>query len=75
MIDYFNQPITENSKLLVPVGGVLKVCYIVRMNRKTIVVKDLNYKNGMPIRTTAEQTIVLSGEDMTVLAMRKGLRL
>jgi len=74
-VDYFNQPITENSKLLVAVSGRLKVCSVVKLNRKSIVVTELDFKNGSPIRTTPENTVVLADEDLTLLALRKGWRL
>ncbi len=74
-VDYFNQPITDKSKLLVAVSGRLKLCAVTRMNRKTIVVRELDFKNGGPIRTTPEACVVVSGEDLTVLAIRKGLQL
>lgn len=74
-VDYFNQPITEKSKLLVVVSGRLKVCSVVKMNRKSIVVREVEFKNGGSIRTMPENTVVLSGEEMTVLAIRKGLQL
>lgn len=74
-VDYFNQPITETSKLLVAVSGRLKICKVVKMNRKSIVVTELDFKNGGPIRTTPQNTVVLSGEELTVLALRRGLQL
>ena len=74
-VDYFNQVITEKSKLLVAVSGKLKICKVVKMNRKSIVVTELDFKNGGPIRTTPENTVVLSGEELTVLALRRGLKL
>jgi hypothetical protein len=74
-VDFFNQPITEKSKLLVAVSGKMKICKVVKMNRKSIVVTELDFKNGDPIRTTPENTVVLSGEELTVLAIRKGLQL
>jgi len=74
-VDYFNQPITENSKLLVSVSGRLKICKVIKMNRKSIVVAEVDFKNGGPIRITPENTVVLSGEELTVLALRKGLQL
>ena len=74
-VDFFNQPITEKSKLLVAVSGRMKICKVVKMNRKSIVVTELDFKNGGPIRTTPENTVVLSGEELTVLAIRKGLQL
>lgn len=74
-VDFFNQPITEKSKLLVAVSGRMKICKVVKMNRKSIVVTELYFKNGGPIRTTPENTVVLSGEELTALALRKGLQL
>jgi hypothetical protein len=74
-VDFFNQPITEKSRLLVAVSGRMKICKVVKMNRKSIVVTELDFKNGGPIRTTPENTVVLSGEELTVLAIRKGLQL
>jgi len=73
--DYFNQPITEKSTLLVAVSGRLKLCSVIKMNRKTIVVRELDFKNGGPIRTSPENTVVMSGEELTLLALRKGLQL
>lgn len=73
--DFFNQPITEKSRLLVAVNGRLKVCKVVKMNKKSIVVTELDFKNGGPIRTTPENTVVLDGEELTVLALRKGFKL
>jgi hypothetical protein len=75
-VDYFNQPITEKSKLIVATGYTkLKLCSVVKFNRKTIVVKDLDFKDGVPIRTTPENTIVVLEDDLTVLAIRKGIPL
>lgn len=74
-VDYFNQVITEKSKLLVAVSGKLKICKVIKMNRKSIVVSELDFKNGGPIRTTPENTVVLSGEELTVLALRRGFQL
>lgn len=74
-VDYFNQPITEKSKLLVAISGRLKLCSVTKFNIKTIVVKRLDCINGRPIRTTPENTVVVSGEDLTVLAIRKGIPL
>ena len=74
-VDYFNQPITENSKLLVAVNNRLKICKVVKINRKSIVVTELDFKNGKPIRTTSENLVVLNNEELTVLAIRKGLQL
>ena len=74
-VDYFNQPITEKSKLLVAVSGRLKLCKVIKINRKSIVVSELDFRNGGPIRITPENTVVLSGEELTVLAIRKGIQL
>lgn len=74
-VDFFNQPITEKSKLLVAVNGKMKICKVVKMNRKSIVVTEVNFINGGPIRTTPENTVVLSSEELMVLAIRRGLQL
>lgn len=74
-VDYFNQPITEKSKLLVPVSGRLKLCAITKMNRKSLTVRELEFKNGGPIRAYPKDTVVISGEDLTLLAIRKGYSL
>ena len=74
-VDFFNQPITLNSKLLVPVNGRMKLCAVTKLNRKSLVVRELEFKNGGPIRTRPYDTVVLNGEDLTALALRKGLQL
>lgn len=74
-VDFFNQPIGLDSKLLVPVSGRLKVCSVVKLNRKSIVVKELDFKDGGPIRATPKHTVLLSGEEMTLLALLKGYQL
>lgn len=68
--DLFNQPISIGSKLLVPINNRIRVCEVVKANRKTIVVKELAYRNGTEIRTLPNDTVMLSGEDLTVLALR-----
>ena len=75
LVDYFNQPITEKSTLLVAVSGRLKICSVAKLNKKSVSVNDLDFKNGSLIRAYPENTVVLSGEELTVLALRKGLQL
>jgi hypothetical protein len=74
-VDFFGQPITEKSKLLVAVSGKLKICSVIKMNRKSIVVTEVAFRNGGPIRTIPENTILLSKEELSFIALREGLRL
>jgi hypothetical protein len=68
--DLFNQPIIVGSKLLVPLNNRIRVCEVVRMNKNTVVVTEVNFVNGTPVRANPKDTVVLSGEDLTVLALR-----
>lgn len=74
-LDYFNQPIHEGTKVLATLSNRLKICSVVKLNRMTIVVKDLEFKNGADTRVLPENTVVVSGEDLSALALRKGLKL
>jgi len=69
--DFFNQPITEKSKLLVPISGRLRVSNVVKMNKNTIGVSEVNYMNGKVHRIYPGDTVVLSGEDLTCYILRE----
>lgn len=68
--DLFNQPILLNSKLLASLHGRIKVCKVVKLNRKTIIVKDVSLKNGHEHRVAPESTVLLSGEDIVILTLK-----
>ena len=73
-LDLFNQEITVGSKLLVPLNNRIRVCKVVKLNVKTIGVKQVDFEKGFMHRVLPADTVLLSGEDLTVLAL-KGLNL
>lgn len=73
-VDYFNQPITTKSKLLVPINGRIRLCSVLKINSKSIVVKQVNYETTKEIRIIPTDTVALTDEDLTCLTLRKGLR-
>jgi len=70
LVDVFNQPIKLESKLLVPLGGRLRVCDVVKLNKNTIIVKEEKYTNGKIYRVKPEDTLLLTGLDLMCHVLR-----
>jgi hypothetical protein len=68
--DLFNQLIPLDARILASIHGRIKVCKVVKLNRKTIVVKEVTLKNGHEHRVVPDTTVLLSGEDLTILTLK-----
>lgn len=51
------------------VGSRLHLCSVVKLNKKTIIVKKTQFKDGAYYRVDPINTIVITEEDLTVLSL------
>jgi hypothetical protein len=67
--DIMNQPIIIDAKALCPLNNRLRICRVVKINKKSVMVKQIDFENGKSYRLFPKDIFILPSEDLVTLTL------